>query len=46
MATTAPQLPLSPQAYDAKTRAFSMGRALAILEGLRGSERVAQRRAS
>jgi len=39
-------LPLSPQAYDAKTRAFSMGRALSILEGLRGSERVAQRRAS
>jgi carboxymethylenebutenolidase len=29
-------LPLSPAAFDAKTRAFSMSRALAILHGLRG----------
>ena len=29
-------LRLSPAAFDAKTRAFSMSRALAILEGLRG----------
>ncbi|MGQ0509511.1 MAG: dienelactone hydrolase family protein [Betaproteobacteria bacterium] len=28
-------MPGSPTAYDAKTRAFSMGRALAILQGLR-----------
>jgi carboxymethylenebutenolidase len=28
-------LPLSPAAFDAKTRAFSMGRALSILQGLR-----------
>lgn len=29
-------MPGSPKAYDAKTRAFSMQRALAILDGLRG----------
>jgi len=28
-------LPHSPAAFDAKTRAFSMGRALSILQGLR-----------
>jgi carboxymethylenebutenolidase len=28
-------MPLSPKAYDRKTRDFSMGRALAIMEGLR-----------
>jgi carboxymethylenebutenolidase len=32
-------LPLSPAAFDAKTRAFSMSRALAILEGLRGERK-------
>jgi len=32
-------LPHSPQAFDAVTRNFSMGRALSILEGLRGGER-------
>jgi carboxymethylenebutenolidase len=35
-------LPHNPQAFDAKTRAFSMGRALSILAALRGgSERTA-----
>jgi carboxymethylenebutenolidase len=29
-------LPHSPDAFDAKTRAFSMARALAIMAGLRG----------
>jgi dienelactone hydrolase len=29
-------LPHSPQAYSAKTREFSMARALSILDGLRG----------
>ncbi len=29
-------MPGSPKAFDASKRAFSMGRALAILEGLRG----------
>jgi hypothetical protein len=38
-------LPGSPKAYSAPTRAFSMGRALSILEGLRG-EGPALRRAS
>ena len=28
-------LPLSPAAFDPKTRAFSMGRALSLLQGLR-----------
>jgi carboxymethylenebutenolidase len=32
-------LPHSPEAFDAATRKFSMGRALAILEGLRGGSR-------
>lgn len=32
-------LRLSPAAFDAKTRAFSMSRALAILEGLRGERK-------
>jgi carboxymethylenebutenolidase len=32
-------LRLSPAAFDAKTRAFSMSRALAILEGLRGDRK-------
>jgi carboxymethylenebutenolidase len=31
-------LPHSPAAFDAKARAFSMSRALAILEGLRGAQ--------
>jgi carboxymethylenebutenolidase len=33
-------LPLSPAAFDAKTRAFSMGRALSILEALRGEAKT------
>ncbi|HMK78618.1 MAG TPA: dienelactone hydrolase family protein [Xanthobacteraceae bacterium] len=33
-------MPGNPAAFDAKTRAFSMGRALAILEGLRGGAQV------
>jgi carboxymethylenebutenolidase len=32
-------LPHSPAAFDAKTRAFSMSRALAILDGLRGGQK-------
>jgi carboxymethylenebutenolidase len=32
-------LPHSPEAFDAATRKFSMGRALAIMEGLRGGGR-------
>jgi carboxymethylenebutenolidase len=32
--------PLSPAAFDAKTRAFAMSRALAILEGLRGERKL------
>jgi carboxymethylenebutenolidase len=32
-------LPHSPAAFDAKTRAFSMARALAILQGLRGGQK-------
>jgi carboxymethylenebutenolidase len=30
-------MPGSPKAFDGKTRAFSMSRALSILEGLRGA---------
>jgi carboxymethylenebutenolidase len=30
-------LPLSTEAFDAKTRAFSIGRALSIMEGLRAA---------
>ena len=29
-------MPLAGEAYDAKTREFSLARALAILDGLRG----------
>jgi carboxymethylenebutenolidase len=35
-------LPLSPAAFDAKTRAFSMGRALSILEAMRGGTKTPQ----
>jgi carboxymethylenebutenolidase len=35
-------LPHSAEAFDAKTRAFSMARALAILDGLRGDSRERQ----
>jgi carboxymethylenebutenolidase len=35
-------LPHSPDAFDAKSRAFSMARALAILDGLRGGGRERQ----
>jgi len=34
--------PLSPAAYDAKTRAFSMGRALSILQGLRSETKATE----
>ena len=36
----------SPKAFDQKTRDFSMGRALAILDGLRGKDQQALRKAS
>ena len=34
--------PLSPKAFDAKTRAFSMGRALSILQGLRAETKATE----
>jgi carboxymethylenebutenolidase len=39
-------MPGSTEAYDTRTRAFSMGRALAIMEGLRGAGSAPLRQAS
>jgi carboxymethylenebutenolidase len=39
-------MPGSPKAFDQKTREFSMKRAVAILDGLRGAARLCARRHS